>query len=90
VAADHPALAGHFPDQPLVPGVVVLEHVVAAAERAFGVRQPIAIPSVKFLAPLGPGEPFRIILSRRARTCITFECRRQATILTRGRLIFAE
>ena len=90
VAADHPALAGHFPDEPLVPGLVVLECVVAAAETAFDVRRPIAIPSVKFLAPLRPGERFQILLSRSARTSIGFECRRQATILTRGRLIFAE
>jgi 3-hydroxymyristoyl/3-hydroxydecanoyl-(acyl carrier protein) dehydratase len=87
VTGDHPALVGHFPGEPLVPGVVLLECVAAAADREFGARRLIAIPSVKFLAPLRPGELFRISLSRREETSIAFECRQGSTILARGRLI---
>jgi 3-hydroxymyristoyl/3-hydroxydecanoyl-(acyl carrier protein) dehydratase len=89
IAGDHPALVGHFPGDPLVPGVVVLESVVAAADKAFGVRRLIAIPSVKFLAPVRPEERFRILLSPRGETGIVFECHRASTILARGRLVRA-
>jgi 3-hydroxyacyl-[acyl-carrier-protein] dehydratase len=32
IAAEHPALPGHFPGRPIVPGVVLLDCVVNAAE----------------------------------------------------------
>jgi 3-hydroxymyristoyl/3-hydroxydecanoyl-(acyl carrier protein) dehydratase len=57
VPADHPSLPGHFPGQPVVPGVLLLERVIEAAEQAIG--QPLHVlgmPQVKFLAPLLPGE----------------------------------
>ena len=38
VAADHPALPGHFPGRPIVPGVVILDHVQQAIE-SLGVHQ---------------------------------------------------
>jgi 3-hydroxyacyl-[acyl-carrier-protein] dehydratase len=30
ISADHPSLPGHFPDAPLVPGVVILDEVLGA------------------------------------------------------------
>ena len=32
IHADHPSLPGHFPGAPLVPGVVILDEVIAALE----------------------------------------------------------
>jgi 3-hydroxymyristoyl/3-hydroxydecanoyl-(acyl carrier protein) dehydratase len=55
IAAAHPALPGHFPGNPIVPGVVLLDRIAAAIERSRGAR--IAkIAAVKFLAPLNPDE----------------------------------
>jgi 3-hydroxymyristoyl/3-hydroxydecanoyl-(acyl carrier protein) dehydratase len=53
---DHPSLAGHFPGAPIVPGVVLLERVLAAIEAAHGTTAPLRLPQVKFLRPLLPGE----------------------------------
>jgi 3-hydroxymyristoyl/3-hydroxydecanoyl-(acyl carrier protein) dehydratase len=55
IAATHPALPGHFPGNPIVPGVVLLDRIASAIERAHGARL-AAIAAVKFLAPLKPEE----------------------------------
>ena len=56
VPHDHPALPGHFPGRPVVPGVVVLERVVEAIEAAQGPLGALRLPQVKFVQPLLPGE----------------------------------
>ncbi|HEY8010298.1 MAG TPA: hydroxymyristoyl-ACP dehydratase [Rudaea sp.] len=55
IGSDHPALPGHFPGRPVVPGVVLLDRVTAALERWRGQRI-ATLPQVKFLAPLLPEE----------------------------------
>lgn len=62
IDADHPCLPGHFPGRPLVPGVVLLDQVVAAIEATHGPLGPLRLPQVKFLQPLLPGETARIEL----------------------------
>ena len=52
----HPSLPGHFPGASVVPGVLVLERVVAAIEAAHGPLGAIRLPQVKFVQPLLPGE----------------------------------
>ncbi|HVX05460.1 MAG TPA: hydroxymyristoyl-ACP dehydratase [Rhodanobacteraceae bacterium] len=56
----HPSLAGHFPGNPVVPGVVVLERV-AAALRAWRGEQ-VERLDAKFVRPLRPGEAASIAL----------------------------
>ena len=63
IPADHPCLPGHFPGQPIVPGVVVLDRVLAAIEAQHGALGPLRMPQVKFLQPLLPEQPARIELS---------------------------
>jgi 3-hydroxyacyl-[acyl-carrier-protein] dehydratase len=56
IPSDHPSLPGHFPGRPIVPGVVVLDHVIAAIEAREGPLGALRLPQVKFLQPLLPGE----------------------------------
>lgn len=55
VASDHPALAGHFPGRPVVPGVLLLDHVMSAVQRLTGLAT-ARIDHVKFIAVLLPNE----------------------------------
>lgn len=51
----HPAIADHFPGRPVVPAVLILEHILAAAPGTVtGIR------NVKFLRVLTPNTPFRV------------------------------
>ena len=54
ISAEHPALPGHFPGEPIVPGVVLLNEVLSA------IPGRMHIPWAKFHAPLLPGEEFAI------------------------------
>lgn len=55
VPADHPSLPGHFPGQPIVPGVLLLDHVLVALQQATG-RQVVRLQQVKFTSALQPDE----------------------------------
>lgn len=63
IDAAHPALPGHFPGRPVVPGVVLLDRICAAVQRLDGGRL-ARIGVVKFLAPLLPGEDANLTLTR--------------------------
>lgn len=66
VPARHPALTGHFPGNPIVPGVVILDAVICAAEAWLEARVHLAgLSHAKFLAPLKPDEDARIELQLR-------------------------
>lgn len=63
IASSHPCLAGHFPGNPVVPGVVVLDQVIAAIEHTHGpLPSALRLPQVKFLQPLLPEQEARIEL----------------------------
>lgn len=64
IPPDHPCLPGHFPGRPLVPGVVVLERVLAAVEAGHGPLGALRLPQVKFLRPLLPDQEAEIALEQ--------------------------
>lgn len=88
VAPSHPCLPGHFPGHPLVPGVVILEHVIAALEAAHGPLPALRLPQVKFMRPLLPDETACIELEG-ASPLWRFRVSRGDTLLARGELALA-
>ena len=62
VPASHPSLPGHFPGNPVVPGVVLLAHVQAAIEATRGPLPALRVPQAKFVRPLLPGQAASIEL----------------------------
>lgn len=59
--ADHPALPGHFPGRPIVPGVLLLDAVMQAIAERDGAA-PTQLLHAKFTAPVGPGEAVALTL----------------------------
>ncbi len=60
IAESHPSLPGHFPGHPIVPGVVILDHVYSALRQWRGEIELTSLPSVKFLLPIFPEMTFTI------------------------------
>jgi 3-hydroxyacyl-[acyl-carrier-protein] dehydratase len=93
LSPDHPSLAGHFPGQPVYPGVVLLAEVLEAALAipAIAARLGAAprIDNVKFLAPVLPGATaieLQLRFTPRAAQGVDFELHHGPVLAVRGQL----
>ena len=84
IDAAHPALAGHFPGRPVVPGVVLLERVAAALRDWRGER--VEKLDAKFLQPLLPDEEAMIELREEGPGIRFNVTRADGAMLARGTL----
>ena len=65
IPVDHPCFPGHFPGQPILPGVLLLERVMSLAQNSLW--QPpdeYTVYNVKFLAAVVPGDVLDVQLAR--------------------------
>ncbi|MDP3638589.1 MAG: hypothetical protein U0989_09625 [Azonexus sp.] len=87
VPVDHPALAGHFPKQPIVPGVVLLDRAILFAEEWLG-RPALnwQIGQTKFFSPVEPGEMLTFTLQAKASGAIAFTVKTAARDIAAGSL----
>ncbi len=73
----HPALPGHFPGDPIVPGAVLLDEIVDALygelDGCSGFAT-VTIRSAKFLRPVRPGDSLQIKLIPGEDAVLRFEC----------------
>jgi 3-hydroxyacyl-[acyl-carrier-protein] dehydratase len=90
VPGDHPSLPGHFPGHPLVPGVVILQHVLAALDAELPGCRLAGLTRVKFLRPLRPGQRFTVGLQRRSAGHVAFVCAIDGEPIARGQLQVAD
>ena len=80
IAADHPAYAGHFPGQPILPGVVLLDAALYALATQQGlpaasIQINVQIKSAKFLSPVQPGAALTLYASETSGGGLRFEIR---------------
>ena len=73
--AGHSSVEGHFPGNPIVPGAVLLDEILAAIERARG-QPPAAwaVKSGKFLQPVRPGDELAMEFTTAPSGDIRFRC----------------
>ena len=92
IAPEHPCLAGHFPGEPVVPAVVLLDFAARALSDALGRRVRLtAVPAVKFLHPLRPGQMFFVDLQIDEPRCSArFTAQATGVELAQGRLEYAD
>lgn len=87
ISPTHPALAGHFPGNPVVPGVVILSEIVQATEAwLHWARDPVSVTSVKFMRLLRPSEPFTLLLERLSESTVSFAVLRGGDHIAAGTL----
>jgi 3-hydroxyacyl-[acyl-carrier-protein] dehydratase len=77
IPAEHAVLAGHFPGNPVVPAVVILDRVGSALDQWCGAAPITRISHAKFVAVLRPEEKFKIRLRSHDLRNFAFECEKE-------------
>ena len=88
ISADHPALAGHFPGAPILPGVLLLDETLHALHG----DQSLAhthwrIGRAKFLKPVRPGDTLLVEHERLANGAVHFLVSSAGSAVAEGMLV---
>ncbi len=80
----HPALPGHFPGRPLVPGVLLLDAALALIAASVPGTRPGGIAQAKFLAPVGPEQEVAVCCAEPLHGRVRFACLVDGVPVTEG------
>jgi len=87
LSSDHPSLPGHFPGNPIVPGVVLLDEALHAIEQlqpASARTRPWQIGVVKFHHIVRPGDAVQLSFETQPDGAIRFELRSAGGLVASG------
>ncbi|MFW5443601.1 MAG: hypothetical protein ACKE51_04750 [Methylococcaceae bacterium] len=87
IPSSHPCLAGHFPNSPIVPGVVILDYTGALLRNWKTKTRIKTLSQAKFHHPLYPEQSFIIHLMQTTEHSIKFKCLRAEDKLLSGTFI---
>jgi 3-hydroxyacyl-[acyl-carrier-protein] dehydratase len=88
IPSNHPALPGHFPGRPVVPGAVILAEVAHAAANLLGAGRISGFVAVKFMSPMLPEQRCELAFTREANGTTAFELTHDGRRVASGRLRF--
>lgn len=84
IPPNHPALPGHFPGNPVVPGVVILDHVIRVLEASGVPSQHLRkLKHVKFIEPLLPDQE-ATVTAEVGNAALSFSLARGGRTIARG------
>ena len=88
IPAESPRFEGHFPGQPLLPGVALLLDWVIPRLEAATQREVTGARRVKFLAPVRPGEALSLSFDWKPDS-VSFRVQREGKPVARGELLLS-
>lgn len=86
IAADHPSFAGHFPGNPVVPGVLLLDSIAVLLNQWKPGCRITGIAQAKFHRILQPEQRIAVTFTEQNPQHIKFECLRSGEKIASGLL----
>lgn len=86
IQEEHASLKGHFPNNPVVPAVVILDEIINIVKTIKPEFRVDGIPMVKFIRPLFPEQRVSVEINDKNESLISFSCSHNAIKLVTGQL----
>jgi len=90
ISSHHPALPGHFPGNPVIPGVVVVDHILDAVAAEWPAYRVTGIRKLKYLRTVIPDEDFSVQGTITRQGGLRFECLQAGERIAEGHLLLTE